>query len=309
VPRLRALYAYHRDSNETPNSDAFIFVAATVRFKALAILLAPFLSFASDFNSRTSDEVQARRTIFCFFAILAPVVEAAPIPYRFNLSTTHTSRGPHSVARSLSNLDKEITHMEFLTCHFEFKSENTSGGYITGYGSIFGNIDSYGDVVAKGAFRKSIADVMNGVTAWPAMLLQHGDETSGGRTPIGVWTSMEEDDRGLKMTGKLAINTKRGKDAYELLKMRPRPALNGLSIGYRCTDYELHKVGSPARRTIKAVDLVEVSLVTFPANTRARVTGVKSGYEAAPEMTMRDLALADYEMLCKEMTRHNRNWR
>jgi uncharacterized protein len=143
--------------------------------------------------------------------------------------------------------------MEFLTCHFEFKSDNTSDGYITGYGSVFGNIDSYGDVVAKGAFRKSIADVMNGVTAWPAMLLQHGDETSEGRTPIGVWTSMEEDDRGLKMTGKLAINTKRGKDAYELLKMRPRPALDGLSIGFRCTDYEMHKAGSPARRTIKAV--------------------------------------------------------
>jgi uncharacterized protein len=197
--------------------------------------------------------------------------------------------------------------MEFLTCHFEFKSDNTSDGYITGYGSIFGNIDSYGDVVAKGAFRKSIADVMNGVTAWPAMLLQHGDETSEGRTPIGVWTSMEEDDRGLKMTGKLAINTKRGKDAYELLKMKPRPALDGLSIGFRCTDYEMHKAGSPARRTIKAVDLVEVSLVTFPANTRARVTSVKAQLETAPEMTMRDLAWSDFERLRRTMTSQNRS--
>jgi uncharacterized protein len=90
--------------------------------------------------------------------------------------------------------------MEFLTCHFEFKSDNTSDGNITGYGSIFGNVDSYGDIVAKGAFRKSIADVMNGVTAWPAMLLQHGDETSEGRTPVGIWTRMEG-EHGLRLEG------------------------------------------------------------------------------------------------------------
>jgi HK97 family phage prohead protease len=200
--------------------------------------------------------------------------------------------------------------MQYFTCPFEIKSQpDDNTGIITGYGSVFGNIDSYGDVVAKGAFRKSIADVMNGVTAWPAMLLQHGDQTAQGKTPIGIWTDMEEDERGLKLTGKLAIKTERGANAYALLKMKPRPALDGLSIGYRCTDYEMHKAGSPARRTtIKAVDLVEVSLVTFPANARARVTGVKSGYEATkPEYTMRDLALADYKMLCRELTKGNRS--
>jgi uncharacterized protein len=112
--------------------------------------------------------------------------------------------------------------------------------------------------------------------------------------PVGIWTSMEEDSKGLRLQGKLALNTKRGRDTYELLRMTPRAALDGLSIGYRCTDYELHKAGSPVRRTLKAVDLVEVSLVTFPANTRARVTGVKSGYEPAPEMTMRDLAWINF---------------
>ncbi len=75
---------------------------------------------------------------------------------------------------------------------------------------------------------------------------------------------MSEDERSLKLTGKLAIKTERGANAYALLKMKPRPALDGLSIGYRCTDYELHKAGSLARRTIKAVDLVEVSLGDVP---------------------------------------------
>jgi uncharacterized protein len=193
--------------------------------------------------------------------------------------------------------------MDYLTCHFEIKS-GTTDGIIVGYGSNFGNVDSYGDVVAKGAFRKSIADAMTGEKSWPAMLLQHGDSTADGKMPVGIWIRMEEDDRGLRLEGKLA-NTKRGRDTYALLKMKPRPALDGLSIGYRCTDYELHKAGNPARRTIKAVDLVEVSLVTFPANTRARITGVKSALEAAPEMTMKDLAWINFIELRRTMCRHN----
>ena len=201
--------------------------------------------------------------------------------------------------------------MQHFFCPFEIKSDNSNDGVITGYGSVFGNVDSYGDVVAPGAFKKSIADVMTGAKSWPAMLLQHGDATSDGKTPIGIWTNMEEDDRGLRLEGKLAIKNRRGSEAYALLKMTPRPALDGLSIGYRCTDYELHKAGSPARRTIKAAELVEVSLVTFPANTRARITGVKSYIEPEPkpEFTMKDLARADFEMLAREMTKANRNWR
>jgi uncharacterized protein len=195
--------------------------------------------------------------------------------------------------------------MDYITCPFEVKAgSNSNDGYITGYGSIFGNVDSYGDIVAKGAFKKTIEDAKSGAKSWPAFLLQHGDETSDGKMPVGIWTSMEEDNNGLKLVGKLA-NTKRGRDAYALLKMTPRPALDGLSIGYRCTDYEMHKAGSPARRTIKSVDLVEVSLVTFPTNTRARITGVKSGFEAEPEMTMKELAWMQFIEL-RRLTNTNR---
>jgi HK97 family phage prohead protease len=176
--------------------------------------------------------------------------------------------------------------MQFLTCQFEVKADsNDNEMIIRGYGSVFGNVDSYGDTVAKGAFRKTILDAKTGAKSWPAMLLQHGDDTVDGRMPVGVWTGMDEDDRGLKLTGKLA-NTERGRDAYNLLKMTPRPALDGLSIGYRAKEFDLHKAGSGpngARRTLKSVDLVEVSLVTFPADSRARITGVKSYSEPEPE--------------------------
>ena len=126
--------------------------------------------------------------------------------------------------------------MEHILCSFEVKLDNgEEDGTITGYGSVFGNIDSYGDTVAPGAFRKTILDSKTGAKSWPAMLLQHGDNTADGQMPVGIWTRMEEDDNGLRLEGKLA-NTKRGRDALALLKMKPRPALDGLSIGYRAKD-------------------------------------------------------------------------
>jgi HK97 family phage prohead protease len=175
--------------------------------------------------------------------------------------------------------------MEYLACpfFFEIKNQRDDDGTFGGYGSTFGNVDSYGDTVAKDAFAKTIADAKNGAAPWPAMLSQHGGSDD---MPIGIWTGMDEDEHGLKLKGKLAINNKRGADIYALLKMKPRPALNGLSIGYRAKEFELHKSGSGpngARRTLRAVDLVEVSIVTFPADKFARVAGVKSFIEPEPE--------------------------
>ena len=158
--------------------------------------------------------------------------------------------------------------MDHIFCPFEFKMDSPGDdeGTIRGYGSTFGNVDSYGDTVAKGAFKKTIADAKSGDTPWPVMYSQHG---STSEMPIGIWTAMDEDEHGLRLQGKLAIKTKRGNEAYALLKMKPRSALNGLSIGYRAKDFELHRNNSGpngAKRTLKAVDLVECSLVTFPAD-------------------------------------------
>lgn len=95
-----------------------------------------------------------------------------------------------------------------------------------------------------------------------------------------IWR-LNEDNHGLKLQGKLAINTKRGGDAYALLKMKPRPAYDGLSIGYVAKDFDLHKNGSGpngARRTLKSVDLKEISVVTFPADKFSRVGSVKAAW-------------------------------
>ncbi len=143
----------------------------------------------------------------------------------------------------------------------------------SGYGAVFGNVDSYGDVIAKGAFRDTLIKAKSS-GQWPVMLSQHGF-SEGGSTPIGVWTEMREDDTGLWVEGKFAP-TPRGKEAHELLKMKPRSAFNGLSIGFRAKEWAVRTQPDDPRRTLKAVDLLEVSLVTFPANSKARVLNVKS---------------------------------
>ena len=96
-------------------------------------------------------------------------------------------------------------------------------GSIEGYGSVFGNKDSYNDVIEKGAFAQSIKSHKSEKTM-PAMLWQHDSAQ-----PIGVWTDITEDANGLHMRGKLAMGTVKGKEAHELAKMG---ALNGLSIGF-----------------------------------------------------------------------------
>jgi HK97 family phage prohead protease len=157
-------------------------------------------------------------------------------------------------------------------------------GVIEGYGSVFGVPDSYDDVVAAGAFAKSLADHKAAGTM-PAMLWQHGSDH-----PIGVWTEMVEDAKGLRVKGQLAMEVAKGKEAYALLKMG---AVNGLSIGFVSKEWSSDR--DTDMRTLNAVDLWEVSLVTFPANGKSRVTNVKSADElSAPKDAERILRDAGF---------------
>ena len=101
----------------------------------------------------------------------------------------------------------------------------------SGYGAVFGNMDAYGDVIANGAFTKTIADFKtSGV--WPAMLSQHGgwDMSAESLTPIGVWTEMREDEHGLYVEGRLA-DTPRGREMYASCHQRHVHRLPGHRMG------------------------------------------------------------------------------
>lgn len=147
-----------------------------------------------------------------------------------------------------------------FVAEFKDMGENNGVGRFSGYGSVFGNTDSYNDVCDKGCFTRSLND--NGL---PAMLYQHD-----ARDVIGVWTVAKEDKNGLLLEGEINLEVQKGKEAYALLK---QGAIKGLSIGFRTKTAAFDKDG---KRHLKDVDLMEVSLVTFPANQEAQVISVKS---------------------------------
>lgn len=147
---------------------------------------------------------------------------------------------------------------------FELKAAGDDGT-VEGYGSVFGVRDDYDDVIARGAYAPSLVAHKTAGTM-PAMLWQHDPSA-----PIGVWTEMVEDSKGLKIKGQLALDTVKGKEAHALLKMG---AINGLSIGFIAKKWDYDRETDV--RTLTEVDLWEVSLVTFPANDKARITGVKA---------------------------------
>lgn len=156
--------------------------------------------------------------------------------------------------------------MSHKTLDFAFELKAiTDAGAFSGYGSVFNVPDSYGDVVAPGAFADSLA-AQKAANRLPAMLWQHRSAE-----PMGIYTAMEEDNLGLKVEGQIAMSTVRGAEAHTLLKMK---AISGLSIGYQTREESFDKV--TGINTLKKVDLWEVSLVTFPANDAARVQNVKT---------------------------------
>lgn len=157
----------------------------------------------------------------------------------------------------------------------KFASDKT--GVFSGYGAVFGNVDSYGDVIEKGAFRDTLR-AWEDKGKYPPMLLQHGGGMFGGGAddmlPVGKWTSMEENSKGLKVEGELfALSTERGQYIYEGLKAG---ALDGMSIGYKTIKFRNGAKAGEPRRFLEQLDLIELSIVTFPANDKARVGAVKS---------------------------------
>lgn len=167
--------------------------------------------------------------------------------------------------------DQNDDTLEYEVGKFDIQAEikavkdQEEDGVFTGYASIFGNTDLGNDVVLEGAFTKSIARRgAKGVK----MLYQHD-----AKQPIGVYDEIIEDNRGLKVKGRLALGTQRGREVYELMKMG---AIDGLSIGYRVDNKGFDYDEKGKRRLLKSVDLMEISAVTFPMNPKARVQAVKS---------------------------------
>lgn len=138
-------------------------------------------------------------------------------------------------------------------------------GFFQGYASVFNVLDDHGDRIKRGAFEKTLKTWKTRKT-WPKMLWQHDVQT-----PIGQWKSIKEDDHGLFVEGQLLLDLQKGREAHTLLKAG---AVDHLSIGFYVR--QSTKGTEKNERILTEIDLHEVSLVTFAANTEAKITHVKS---------------------------------
>jgi uncharacterized protein len=149
-------------------------------------------------------------------------------------------------------------------CEFKLLDTENSTGTIEGYASMFNILDDGGDIVLPGAFKATLADWRKR-KALPPMLWQHNSDN-----PIGVWTELAEDDKGLRCKGELVMDVPQANIARALMM---RGAVKGLSIGFRTRDSDVDR--QTGARQLKKVDLYEISAVTFPMLREAQVTNVK----------------------------------
>lgn len=139
-------------------------------------------------------------------------------------------------------------------------------GTVEGYGAIFGNVDHVGDRIEPGAFTRSLA-VHKAAGTSPAFLWSHL-----AAEPVGSWTEVVEDRRGLFCRGRLNLASERGKQAFAHLRAGD---VTGLSIGFRVPKGG-YTVGDDGVTHLRQLDLFEISAVSVPANPQARITAVKS---------------------------------
>jgi len=142
-----------------------------------------------------------------------------------------------------------------------------SQGKIEGYASRFAEMDDYGDIVMRGAYAETLK------ARKPKMLWQHDPSQ-----PIGVWEEASEDETGLYVRGRILDTVEKGREARALIEAG---AIDGMSIGYRTIKAVR---GDDGARLLTELDLWEVSLVTFPALSSARVDAMK-----AAEMSRREM--------------------
>ena len=182
--------------------------------------------------------------------------------------------------------------LSFSDC--QIKTDGKTGKF-SGYASVFNSIDSYGDTILPGAYKKTLE--VNGL---PKMFLQH----ESWELPIGKWLSAEEDNHGLWVEGELTLGMGRANDTYAALK---HGTLDGLSIGYMLSkdDYDYVEGSDMCRRVIKNITLLaEVSPVVFPAETQARIDldSVKSDIEEIKTIREFERFLRDAGRLSKGLT-------
>jgi hypothetical protein len=167
----------------------------------------------------------------------------------------------------IKQLNLDAAELKFAGAAFSF----------SGYASMFGGIDSYGDTIEPGAYKNTLSNRERPIR----MRWNHYGEV------IGKWTNMYEDEKGLYVEGELTPGHSKASDVFASLK---HGAIDGLSIGYRVKAFDQINEG---RRLLKEIDLIEISVVEEPADLAARIGEVKSVLEKANSLKEIESLLRD----------------
>lgn len=167
--------------------------------------------------------------------------------------------------------------------------KNTANCIISGYASVFGIIDKHNDVIAPGAFKTAKEGEVK-------LLWQHDH-----LKPIGIVKMLKEDQYGLKFEAEINGKTTLGKETIELIKQK---AIGGLSVGFEINNSSYDEKGI---RVIDDASLIEVSVVTFPANNQAEIISVKSRFKnnkAEANIEKTNSSLAELSKLIKKLSNY-----
>lgn len=167
------------------------------------------------------------------------------------------------------------------------EAQGLEEGQFTGYASVFGNVDSYGDIVDAGAFTRTLAEWTLRDDLIP---LLWGHDFSDPFSNIGHVIEAREDEKGLLVTCQVDLENPTGAQVYRLLKGR---RVSKMSFAYRVNDAEMKDDGYH----LKDLSLFEVSVVPMPANQEASILTVKAREFAAQVKAGKVISATNLEKL------------
>lgn len=182
--------------------------------------------------------------------------------------------------------------MKFSTSRIEIKSLKDNGE-ISGYASVFNVKDGYNDVTLRGAFAAAVDNFKAGRR--PKLLWQHDAST-----PIGVIEEMYEDEYGLFIRCRLLLEVEKAREVYALLK---GGAIDGFSIGYKIKDSCFYN----GARYLSDIELLEISIVTFPACKEATIENVKNDGRQATDIAENIDLIKSISNKIKQLTKGKNN--
>lgn len=160
----------------------------------------------------------------------------------------------------------KIQKLKLNASDFQIEEDGT----ISGYASTFNGVDSYGDTILPTSYDKVLNAITTGVKKMPKMFFNHNQFS----VPIGIWIELKKTKIGLWCKGKLNLALEQARNVYNAIKFG---SVDGLSVCIYLYEEDCEWIEDKQINIIKNVsDLTEISIVTYPADSNARISDIKS---------------------------------